>query len=272
VADSNQLESALLNLVINARDAMPNGGELTVETSMAELDEAHLTTEPGMQAGRYVAIAVSDTGVGMSGDMLEKVFEPFYTTKPIGQGTGLGLSMIYGFARQSGGQVCLQSQPGQGTTVTIHLPANDAAGLEQAPAVGAVREGKGQSVLLIEDDPSVRMMVRELLNELQYEVHEAPNADAALPILTSHCAIDLMLSDVGLPGMNGRQLAEIARRHRPALPILFLTGYAENAAHRQDFLGEGMAMMTKPFSLEALAGKIDEMIADATSGHAMRAM
>jgi PAS domain S-box-containing protein len=272
VADSNQLESALLNLVINARDAMPNGGELTVETSMAELDEAHLATEPGMQAGRYVAIAVSDTGVGMSGDMLEKVFEPFYTTKPIGQGTGLGLSMIYGFARQSGGQVCLQSQPGQGTTVTIHLPANDAAGLEQAPAVGAVREGKGQSVLLIEDDPSVRMMVRELLNELQYEVHEAPNADAALPILTSHCAIDLMLSDVGLPGMNGRQLAEIARRHRPALPILFLTGYAENAAHRQDFLGEGMAMMTKPFSLEALAGKIDEMIADATSGHAMRAM
>jgi signal transduction histidine kinase/ActR/RegA family two-component response regulator len=267
VADSNQLESALLNLAINARDAMPNGGELTVETSMVELDEAHVAAEPGMQAGRYVAIAVSDTGVGISEDMLEKVFEPFYTTKPIGQGTGLGLSMIYGFARQSGGEVRIHSQPGRGTTVTIHLPANDVTDLEQLPAAGAVREGKGQSVLLIEDDPSVRMMVRELLNELQYEVHEAPNADVALPILTSDCAIDLMLSDVGLPGMNGRQLAEIARRHRPALPILFLTGYAESAAHRQDFLGNGMAMMTKPFSLEALAGKIDEMIASTTSEH-----
>jgi PAS domain S-box-containing protein len=267
VADSNQLESALLNLAINARDAMPNGGELTVETSMVELDEAHVAAEPGMQAGRYVAIAVSDTGVGISEDMLEKVFEPFYTTKPIGQGTGLGLSMIYGFARQSGGEVRIHSQPGRGTTVTIHLPANDVTDLEQLPAAGAVREGKGQSVLLIEDDPSVRMMVRELLNELQYEVHEAPNADVALPILTSDCAIDLMLSDVGLPGMNGRQLAEIARRHRPALPILFLTGYAESAAHRQDFLGNGMAMMTKPFSLEALAGKIDEMIASTASEH-----
>jgi PAS domain S-box-containing protein len=270
VADSNQLESALLNLVINARDAMPHGGELTVETSMVELDEAHVAAEPGMQAGRYVAIAVSDTGVGMSEDMLEKVFEPFYTTKPIGQGTGLGLSMIYGFVRQSGGEVRIRSQPDRGTTVTIHLPANDAATPVQAPAPGAVREGRGQSVLLVEDDPSVRMMVRELLNELQYEVHEAPNADAALPILTSRCAIDLMLSDVGLPGMNGRQLAEIARRHRPALPILFLTGYAEDAARRQEFLGNGMAMMTKPFSLEALAGKIDEMIASTTGEHPVR--
>ncbi|GAA0254896.1 hybrid sensor histidine kinase/response regulator [Rhodanobacter caeni] len=272
VADSNQLESALLNLAINARDAMPHGGELTVETSMADLDQARVAAEPDMQAGRYVAIAVTDTGVGMTRDMLDKVFEPFYTTKPIGQGTGLGLSMIYGFARQSGGEVRIQSEPGRGTTVTLYLPANDdAAGLEQPPAAGAVREGKGQSVLLIEDDPSVRMMVRELLNELQYEVHEAANADAALPILSSPCAIDLMLSDVGLPGMNGRQLAEIARRHRPALPILFLTGYAESAAHRQDFLGDGMAMMTKPFSLEALAGKIDEMIAG-TPAHAVQAM
>jgi len=272
VADSNQLESALLNLAINARDAMPHGGELTVETSMVELDEALIAAEPGMQAGRYVAIAVSDTGVGMSEDMLEKVFEPFYTTKPIGQGTGLGLSMIYGFVRQSGGEVRIRSQPGRGTTVTIYLPANDGTHQEQAPASGAVREGKGQSVLLIEDDPSVRMMVRELLNELQYEVHEAPNADVALPIIASNCAIDLMLSDVGLPGMNGRQLAEIARRHRPALPILFLTGYAESAAHRQDFLGNGMAMMTKPFSLEALAGKIDEMIASTTGEHSTPAI
>jgi CheY-like chemotaxis protein len=178
--------------------------------------------------------------------------------------------MIYGFVRQSGGEVRIRSQPDRGTTVTIHLPANDAATPVQAPAPGAVREGRGQSVLLVEDDPSVRMMVRELLNELQYEVHEAPNADAALPILTSRCAIDLMLSDVGLPGMNGRQLAEIARRHRPALPILFLTGYAEDAARRQEFLGNGMAMMTKPFSLEALAGKIDEMIASTTGEHPVR--
>ena len=260
VADANQLESALLNLVINARDAMPDGGELTIETSMVTLDEAYVAAKPEIKPGHYVMIAVSDTGVGMSQAVLEKVFEPFYTTKPIGQGTGLGLSMVYGFARQSGGQVRIHSQPGVGTAVKIYLPATDATETAAAPDATVVHEGTGQSVLLIEDDPSVRMMVRELLCDLHYQVHEARDADTALPIITSSCTIDLMLSDVGLPGMNGRQLAEIARSHRPDLPILFLTGYAENAAHRADFLGKGMAMLSKPFSLEVLAAKIGEMI------------
>ena len=180
----------------------------TLSGAQAEHLARVLRAEPGMQAGRYVAIAVSDTGVGISEDMLEKVFEPFYTTKPIGQGTGLGLSMIYGFARQSGGEVRIHSQPGRGTTVTIHLPANDVTDLEQLPAAGAVREGKGQSVLLIEDDPSVRMMVRELLNELQYEVHEAPNADVALPILT------LFADVVGIIGLLMTALVFAPRRRR----------------------------------------------------------
>ena len=261
LADANQLESALLNLTINARDAMPDGGELTIETSMVELDQAYVATKPEVKPGRYIMIAVSDTGSGMSEDTLEKVFEPFYTTKPIGQGTGLGLSMVYGFARQSGGQVRIHSHPGQGTSVKIFLPASDLAELDPVVEVPQVRQGSGQTVLLVEDDPSVRMMVRELLGELRYEVHEAHDADSALPIITSALAIDLMLSDVGLPGMNGRQLAEIARSHRPELPVLFLTGYAENATHRADFLGKDMAMITKPFSLEALAAKIHQMIA-----------
>ena len=259
MADVNQLESALLNLAINARDAMPAGGTLTIETSMVEVDAA-AAAKSDLAPGRYVRFAVSDSGTGMSAQVLEKVFDPFFTTKPIGQGTGLGLSMVYGFARQSGGQVQIHSQPGVGTCVEIHLPACDATELDEVIQAPAVRNGKGQIVLLIEDEPAVRMMVRELLNELKYDVHEAHDADTALPILTSPLRIDLMLSDVGLPGMNGRQLAEIARTHRPGLPILFLTGYAEGAVQRADFLGKGMAMITKPFSLEALAAKIHEMI------------
>ena len=260
MTDANQLESALLNLTINARDAMPDGGELTIETSMIELDASYVAMKPEVKPGRYVIISVSDTGVGMSAEVLEKVFEPFYTTKPIGQGTGLGLSMVYGFARQSGGQVRIHSHPGDGTSVKIYLPASDSAAVDPAPEIKPVREGQGQTVLLIEDDPSVRMMVRELLNELQYEVYEAHDADSALPIITSAKTLDLMLSDVGLPGMNGRQIAEIARTHRPELPVLFLTGYAESAVHRAEFLGTNMAMITKPFSLEALAAKIHQMI------------
>ncbi len=261
VADANQLESALLNLAINARDAMPDGGELTIQTSMVELEAANAAAHPDLAPGRYAKITVSDTGTGMSDAVLQKVFDPFYTTKPIGQGTGLGLSMVYGFARQSGGHVRIHSDPGAGTSVEILLPVSEATQVDPVMDAGAVREGNGQSVLLIDDDPSVRMLVRELLKELQYQVFEAQDADSALPIITSPRAIDLLLTDVGLPGMNGRQLAEIARTHRPGLPVLFLTGYAENAADRADFLEEGMAMISKPFSLEALAAKIQEMLA-----------
>ncbi|WP_242126546.1 ATP-binding protein [Sphingobium sp. Sx8-8] len=260
VVDAHQLESAILNLAINARDAMPDGGKLTVRVGTADVDEAQAGGKTDMVPGLYVMISVADTGVGMSADVLEKVFEPFFTTKPIGQGTGLGLSMVYGFARQSGGQVRIHSSPGQGTCVEILLPMSDGVpdGRTEAPSV--LIEGHGQSVLVVEDDPSVRLLVGEVLQELGYAAVEASEAAEAIPILKSPRPIDLMVSDVGLPGMNGRQLAEVAREHRPQLPILFVTGYAENAAIRAEFLGTNMSMITKPFALDALADKIHEMI------------
>jgi PAS domain S-box-containing protein len=261
IADANQLESAILNLAINARDAMPDGGKLTVETKLVELDEAYVTTRPDIKPGHYVMVAVSDTGVGMAPDLIDKVVEPFFTTKPIGQGTGLGLSMVYGFARQSGGQVRIHSRPGEGTSVKIYLPAAQVEPEVAAPAAVAVPVGGGQTVLVVEDDASVRLLVREVLEEMGYITLEAADAPAAIPILASDTHLDLLVSDVGLPGMNGRQLAEVARQHRAELPILFITGYAENAAIRAGFLGTNMSMITKPFSLEELAHKIDEMFA-----------
>ena len=260
IVDSNQLESAILNLAINARDAMPDGGMLTVETDVIELDQAYAAIHPDIVAGRYVVVAVSDTGVGIEKDVLDRVFEPFFTTKAIGQGTGLGLSMIYGFARQSGGQVRIHSQPGHGASVRIYLPATDAKTESDDAAIMPVREGAGQTVLVVEDDPSVRILVREVLNELSYRAIEAEDAATAIPILSSGRPIDLMISDVGLPGMNGRQLAEVARQHRPTLPILFVTGYAENAAIRAGFLGNNMTMITKPFALENLARRISDLM------------
>jgi PAS domain S-box-containing protein len=260
VADANQLENAILNLAINARDAMPEGGQLTIETGVVDLDEEYSRRAPDVRPGRYVVISVSDNGVGMTQEVLAKVFDPFFTTKPIGVGTGLGLSMVYGFARQSGGQVRVHSQPGVGTTVSVYLPAGAVIDAEEPEAAGVVPKGRGQTVLLVEDDPSVRLLVREVLAELCYTTLEATEADGALPLLASGQAIDLMISDVGLPGMNGRQLAEIARQHRPDLPVLFITGYAENAAIRAGFLGTNMAMVAKPFSVDALAVKISEML------------
>ena len=261
VTDANQLENAILNLAINARDAMPDGGQLTIETRAVELDEAYSLRTHDVTPGQYVVVAVTDTGVGMTAEVLEKVFDPFFTTKPIGQGTGLGLSMIYGFAQQSGGQVRVHSEPGVGTTVTLYFLASEAAAAEAHEQDAAVPEGDGQTVLLVEDDPSVRLLIREVLVELSYVALEAEEANEAIPILASDRQIDLMISDVGLPGMNGRQLAEVARQHRPELPVLFVTGYAENAAIRAGFLGTNMDMIAKPFSIDALAGKISDMLA-----------
>ncbi|MEH3048671.1 PAS domain-containing protein [Sphingomonas adhaesiva] len=263
MVDANQLENAILNLAINARDAMPDGGQLTVETRLVDLSPGDVAAQPDVEPGRYVVVAVSDTGVGMAPEVLEKVFDPFFTTKPIGQGTGLGLSMVYGLARQSGGQARIHSQPGVGTTVSLYLRAVDQADLPEAAATIPVPpEGAGQTVLLVEDDDAVRLLVRDVLGELSYAAVEAQEAQAAIAVLQSDRAIDLMISDVGLPGMNGRQLADIARLHRPDLPILFVTGYAENAAIRSGFLGTNMAMITKPFALDALAQKISEMLSD----------
>ena len=262
MVDANQLENAILNLVINARDAMPDGGDVTVENKVVTINGAGDKSPHGLSAGRYVVISVTDTGVGMSPELLEKVFDPFFTTKPTGQGTGLGLSMIYGFAKQSNGQVRARSAPGMGTTVSIYLPVSEGMPDRATTVPPQLMEGSGQVVLLVEDDPSVRLLIGEILEDLSYASLQAEEANAAIEILRSDERIDLMISDVGLPGMNGRQLAEIARQHRPDIPILFVTGYAENAAIRAGFLGTNMSMITKPFVMEKLAAKISEMIAN----------
>jgi PAS domain S-box-containing protein len=258
--DANQLESALLNLCINARDAMPEGGGLVIETANTALDERFAREHPGLEPGDYLVLSVKDTGTGMAAQTIEKVFEPFFTTKPIGQGTGLGLSMIYGFARQSGGHVGIYSELGHGTTVKLYVPRSVDAMDPAVRETPAAPRGTGETVMVVEDDQSVRMIVIDVLGELGYTAIEAVDAQSAIPILQSDRRIDLLVSDVGLPGMNGRQLAEIARETRPDLKVLFVTGYAQNAAVRSGFLERGMDMMTKPFAVDALATRIREII------------
>ncbi|OYU09405.1 MAG: hybrid sensor histidine kinase/response regulator [Pseudomonas sp. PGPPP1] len=261
-ADPNQLESALLNLVINARDAMPSGGQLVVETTNRHLDSVFTAAYGTLKPGDYVELSVSDTGCGIPESVMSRVFDPFFTTKPIGQGTGLGLSMIYGFARQSHGHVSLHSEVGKGTTVSLFLPrfmgevtANEIADPALLPFANA-----GETVLIVEDDPAVRVLVSAVLKELGYAFVQAGDADTAVPIIESDQRIDLLISDVGLPGMNGRQLAEIGRQIRPELKVLFITGYAEHAAVRGGFLDPGMQLITKPFTFDLLTAKVREMI------------
>ncbi|MBA1273808.1 PAS domain S-box protein [Pseudomonas azotifigens] len=259
-SDENQLESALLNLVINARDAMPDGGILRITTRNIEIDEDRPLAE--LLPGQYVTLTVSDTGCGMPPKVLASAFEPFFTTKPIGQGTGLGLSMIYGFVRQSGGSVQLTSEIGMGTQVCIYLPA----GLKPDEAIeperswqDALQASEGETVLVVEDDAAVRMLVMDALGEMGYSALEAAEGNTAIEILRSAAHIDLLLTDVGLPGMNGRQLADIARQHRPQLRVLFMTGYAEQAAS-SGFLEPGMDLITKPFTIEKLILRIQEAL------------
>jgi PAS domain S-box-containing protein len=258
--DANQLESAILNLALNARDAMPDGGELTIETANARLDAAYTSRQDDVEPGDYVAIGVSDTGSGMAADVAAKAFDPFFTTKPAGKGSGLGLSMVYGFAKQSRGHLRIYSEVGHGTTVKLYLPRalQDAVVLEKS-ARDAPR-GQGETILVVEDDATVRMILADALEELGYNVLLASDARPAIPILQSDRRIDLMVSDVILPHINGRKLAEIARASRPDLRVLFVTGYAENATFRGDFLDAGMDMLTKPFALDALGAKVRAMI------------
>lgn len=254
--DANQLETALLNLLINARDAMPDGGEVIVQTSNTRWREEG-STDPR----EYVVLDVTDTGVGMSPQIVEKAFDPFFTTKPIGQGTGLGLSMVYGFLRQSRGHVRIISEVDQGTTVRLYFPRH--SGEPEAAQQSLPREDQGahgEVVLLAEDDPSVRLIVTEVLNDLGYGALVATDGDQAVEILNTPTRVDLLLTDVGLPGTNGRQVAEIGRRTRPGLKVLFITGYAEAASVRGGFLGPGMDLISKPFDLDVLAAKIREVI------------
>ncbi|GAC1345990.1 MAG: hypothetical protein NVSMB18_26960 [Acetobacteraceae bacterium] len=271
LCDPNQLESALLNLTINARDAMPEGGSLRIETRNAALDEVHVGAQgEEVGPGQYVAIGVTDTGVGMPPNVVAKVFDPFFTTKPLGQGTGLGLSMLYGFITQSGGQVRVASEVGRGTTLVLYLPRLRGE-MEEAgdPAMEASdrQSGTGETVLVVEDEPTVRMLITETLHELGYAALEAADGPSGLLILQSAQRIDLLVTDVGLPGLNGRQLADAARVHRPGLRVLFITGYAHNAALGDGTVLEpGMAMITKPFALDALAAKIRSMLEAGVGG------
>ncbi|MEA3536779.1 response regulator [Rhizobium sp. CC-YZS058] len=264
--DVGQLENALLNLCINARDAMPDGGRLTIETGNRWLDE-RAAKERGVPPGQYLSLCVSDTGTGMPPDVVERAFDPFFTTKPIGQGTGLGLSMVYGFAGQSGGAARIYSEVGKGTMICIYLPRHLGDGVEadlvtelERPAPAA-----GQStILVVDDEPLVRMVAVEILEELGHSVLEADDGPSALRVLTARPDIDLLITDVGLPnGMNGRQLADAVRVQRPELNVLFITGYAENAVLNHGHLERGMQVITKPFASDVFARRVGEMLSGA---------
>ena len=263
LVDPNQLENALLNLCINARDAMPNGGRITIETANKWLDET-TAVERDLVPGQYVSLCVTDTGTGMTPEVITRAFDPFFTTKPLGEGTGLGLSMVYGFVRQSGGQIRIYSEEGHGTTMCLYLPRDHAvAGSEAAQPTQTVvaGQGDGEVVLIVDDEPTIRMLIAEVLEECGYAGIEAGDGPTGLKVLQSAAKIDLLITDVGLPGgINGRQLADAARVERPDLKVLFITGYAENAVVGNGHLDVGMQVLTKPFAMETLARRIRGMI------------
>ncbi|WP_181885611.1 hybrid sensor histidine kinase/response regulator [Trinickia dinghuensis] len=267
--DANQLESALLNLAVNARDAMPGGGKLTIETANCVLDPSYVARFDGLDAGQYVMIAVSDTGSGMTKDVLERAMEPFFTTKEVGHGTGLGLSQIYGFVKQSGGHVRIYSETGEGTTVKLFLPrlAGDVACDEQADLRPVPASRVGETILVVEDDESVRTATSDMLRELGYRVVLAEDGASALRLVGERPEIRLLFTDVGLPGgMNGRQLADAVHTSRPELPVLFTTGYARNAIVHHGRLDPGINLLPKPFTYADLADKLSRMLAGSPGG------
>ena len=263
LVDPSQLENALLNLSINARDAMPHGGSVTIESSNRRFGTrgAH---ELGLEPGHYVSLCVSDTGVGMPSDVIARAFDPFFTTKPIGQGTGLGLSMIYGFVRQSNGQVHIHSEVGKGTRVSLYLPrhAGELSAFEaESEVLDPPRAERGETVLVVDDEPTVRMLVTEVLQELGYTALEAADGPSALRVMQANIRLGLLITDVGLPGgMNGRQIADAARVKRRSLKVLFITGYAENAVLSHGHLEPGMHVLTKPFEMQTLGSRIRDII------------
>ncbi|WP_247887032.1 ATP-binding protein [Azospirillum sp. SYSU D00513] len=268
--DANQLENTLLNLAINARDAMPDGGRITIRTANADLRETAAAAEAGVEPGRYALLSVTDTGMGMTPDVLEQAFEPFFTTKPVGQGTGLGLSQLHGFVHQSGGHIRIATAVGEGTTVTLYLPLHSGPVAGPAEMDGAAGDGPdappagmpvARTILVVEDEALVRMVIADTLQERGYDVLEAEDGPSALSILESAAPIDLLTTDVGLPGMNGRQVAEMARRLRPGLKVLFLTGYAHGAGMDDEALGAGTQLLSKPVALDSLTAKVASMLA-----------
>ncbi len=262
LVDPSQLENALLNLCINARDAMsPDGGRLVIETANKRLDEQAARRQE-LAPGEYVLLSVMDTGSGMPPGIVAQAFDPFFTTKPLGQGTGLGLSMVYGFVRQSGGQVRIDSEIGKGTTMCLYLPRHAGyARVGKTPDTAAADHGRGETVLVIDDEPAIRMLIVEVLEDSGYIAIEAADGAGGLKILQSDAPVDLLITDVGLPGgMNGRQVADAARVNRPGLKVLFVTGYAENAIIKNGYLDVGMEVMTKPFVMATLAKKIRDLL------------
>jgi len=260
--DPSQLESAVLNLAVNARDAMHNGGRLTIEASNAYLDDTYAKNNSDVRPGQYVQIAVTDSGTGMTKEVRERAFEPFFTTKPSGQGTGLGLSQVYGFVKQSGGHIKIYSEIGEGTTVKIYLPRHvgDTASIEEVnpavrPAVGA------ETILVVEDDADVRTYVVEALTELKYHVLQAPNGEAALKLIEGyHGQIDLLLTDVVMPGMNGRKLSDAAKEKRAGMKVLFMTGYSRNAIIHHGRLDPGVEFIQKPVTSAQLSAAVRKVL------------
>jgi PAS domain S-box-containing protein len=260
--DSHQLESALLNLAVNSRDAMPNGGKLTIETVNTHLDAEYVARFAELAPGQYVVICVTDTGTGMTREVMARAFDPFFTTKPVGSGTGLGLSQVFGFVKQSGGHVKLYSEVGEGTTIKIYLPRlmRDVTAVEPETPAPAPRGQATETILVVEDDEDVRRYSTECLRELGFSILEANDGASALRILDHHSEVSLLFTDVGLPGINGRELVEEARRRRPALRVLFTTGYARNAIVHQGRLDPGLELLTKPFTRSQLASRVRDVL------------
>lgn len=270
LVDANQLENALLNLCINARDAMPDGGRITIETGNKWLDERS-AKERNMEPGQYVTVCVSDTGTGIDKAIIERVFDPFFTTKPLGEGTGLGLSMVYGFARQSHGHVRIYSEVGQGTMVCVYLPRHFGDADAASDDLNAIAvHGRGtETIVIIDDEPTVRMLIVDALSDRGYACVEAADGVAGLRALESLDRIDLLITDVGLPGgLNGRQVADAARKQRPDLKVLFITGYAENAALNHGHVERGMQVLTKPFAVDDLIARVERMLGEAQASAA----
>jgi CheY-like chemotaxis protein len=260
--DQNQLESAMLNLAVNARDAMPEGGKLTIETANTALDQSYFERDAEVIPGQYVVVSISDNGSGMSKDTLARAFEPFYTTKEVGRGTGLGLSMVYGFVKQSGGHVTLYSEEGHGTTVKLYFPRYNGKldPLRDAPARPVPQASEGEVILVVEDSDDVRLYSASILRELGYRVLEASNADAALEIIRQAHRIDLLFTDVVLPGKNGRALVEAAKAIRKKMPVLYTTGYSRNAIVHHGRLDPDIDLISKPFTFDQLATRVRDML------------
>ncbi len=265
-ADPAQLENAIVNLAVNARDAMPAGGRLTIETANTDLDERYARNHAEVTAGQYVLVSVSDTGTGMGPDVIERAFDPFYTTKGIGRGTGLGLSQVFGFVKQSGGHVKIYSEIGQGTTVKLYLPRQ----VGEPALAGGASKSDGRlppgrpdiTILVVEDEENVRHMSVDALRELGYTVVQAASGNQAMEQLVLQPRIDLLFTDIVMPDMTGRQLAEKAAAARAGLKILYTTGYTRNAVVHNGILDHGVAFLPKPFTLDQLARKVDDVLAD----------